>query len=93
MHCFLSSLLFISPFHKSIGILRMWKINMVQTCTSKLAYDTCITSQVVKQKWRKYASILPEIPPAIIQQTTRNFVNGCWVGIHKNPDILIKTLS
>ncbi|CAL9155029.1 unnamed protein product, partial [Musa hybrid cultivar] len=33
-----------------------------------------------------------EISPAVIPQSTKIFVNGCWVGIHRNPDLLVKTL-
>ncbi|KAH6554648.1 hypothetical protein KP509_1Z318000 [Ceratopteris richardii] len=33
-----------------------------------------------------------EISPALIPQATKIFVNGCWVGIHRNPDLLVRTL-
>ncbi|KAF6145425.1 hypothetical protein GIB67_032548 [Kingdonia uniflora] len=33
-----------------------------------------------------------EISPAVIAQATKIFVNGCWVGIHRSPDLLVKTL-
>ncbi|KAG6404880.1 hypothetical protein SASPL_132457 [Salvia splendens] len=33
-----------------------------------------------------------EISPAVIPQATKTFVNGCWVGIHRNPELLVKTL-
>ncbi|KAF2297688.1 hypothetical protein GH714_002249 [Hevea brasiliensis] len=33
-----------------------------------------------------------EISPVVIPQATKIFVNGCWVGIHRNPDMLVKTL-
>ncbi|KAL5989452.1 DNA-dependent RNA polymerase II [Asimina triloba] len=33
-----------------------------------------------------------EISPAVIPQATKIFVNGCWVGIHRNPDLLVTTL-
>uniref|UniRef100_A0A453LQP6 DNA-directed RNA polymerase n=3 Tax=Aegilops tauschii subsp. strangulata TaxID=200361 RepID=A0A453LQP6_AEGTS len=33
-----------------------------------------------------------EISPAVIPQAAKIFVNGCWVGIHRNPDLLVKTL-
>ncbi|KAL0300723.1 UNVERIFIED_CONTAM: DNA-directed RNA polymerase II subunit RPB2 [Sesamum radiatum] len=33
-----------------------------------------------------------EISPAVIPQATKIFVNGCWVGIHRNPDMLVSTL-
>ncbi|KAK9092542.1 hypothetical protein Syun_027453 [Stephania yunnanensis] len=33
-----------------------------------------------------------EISPAVIPQATKIFVNGCWVGIHRNPELLVKTL-
>ncbi|CAH1448500.1 unnamed protein product [Lactuca virosa] len=35
---------------------------------------------------------LEEISPAVIPQATKIFVNGVWVGIHRNPDMLVKTL-
>ena len=37
-------------------------------------------------------SLLQEISPAVIPQATKIFVNGCWVGIHRDPDMLVKTL-
>ena len=37
-------------------------------------------------------SSLQEISPAVIPQATKIFVNGCWVGIHRDPDMLVKTL-
>ncbi|KAF3451172.1 hypothetical protein FNV43_RR07264 [Rhamnella rubrinervis] len=33
-----------------------------------------------------------EISPAVIPTATKIFVNGCWVGIHRDPDMLVKTL-
>ncbi|GAB4831192.1 DNA-dependent RNA polymerase II [Ancistrocladus abbreviatus] len=30
-----------------------------------------------------------EISPAVIPQATKIFVNGCWVGIHRDPDLLV----
>ncbi|KAL8110033.1 hypothetical protein AgCh_025955 [Apium graveolens] len=33
-----------------------------------------------------------EISPAVITQATKIFVNGCWVGIHSDPDMLVRTL-
>ncbi|KAJ7556827.1 hypothetical protein O6H91_05G100400 [Diphasiastrum complanatum] len=33
-----------------------------------------------------------EISPAVIPQSTKIFVNGCWVGIHRDPEHLVKTL-
>ncbi|KAJ4703477.1 DNA-directed RNA polymerase subunit beta [Melia azedarach] len=33
-----------------------------------------------------------EISPAVIPQATKIFVNGCWVGIHRDPEMLVKTL-
>eukprot|EP00899_Mesostigma_viride_P018122 jgi/Mesvir1/26310/Mv22493-RA.1 len=35
---------------------------------------------------------LEEISPAIIPQSTKIFVNGLWVGIHRDPDLLVRTL-
>ncbi|XP_043915093.1 DNA-directed RNA polymerase II subunit RPB2 [Protopterus annectens] len=36
---------------------------------------------------------LEEISPAAIADATKIFVNGCWVGIHKDPDQLMNTLK
>nr|GMC70456.1 DNA-directed RNA polymerase II subunit RPB2-like [Ipomoea batatas] len=33
-----------------------------------------------------------EISPAVILEATKIFVNGTWVGIHRNPELLVKTL-
>ncbi|KAK9052552.1 hypothetical protein SSX86_029182 [Deinandra increscens subsp. villosa] len=33
-----------------------------------------------------------EISPAVIPQSTKIFVNGSWVGIHRNPELLVRTL-
>ncbi|CAK9148633.1 unnamed protein product [Ilex paraguariensis] len=33
-----------------------------------------------------------EISPAVIPHATKIFVNGCWVGIHRNPELLVRTL-
>ncbi|KAG9447823.1 hypothetical protein H6P81_013951 [Aristolochia fimbriata] len=33
-----------------------------------------------------------EISPAVIPHATKVFLNGCWVGIHRNPELLVKTL-
>ncbi|CAN0912906.1 DNA-directed RNA polymerase II subunit RPB2 [Linum grandiflorum] len=30
-----------------------------------------------------------EISPAVIPQATKIFINGCWVGIHRDPDMLV----
>lgn len=35
---------------------------------------------------------LEEIDPRAIAEATKIFVNGCWVGIHKDPDQLMATL-
>lgn len=36
---------------------------------------------------------LEEIAPSTINEATKVFVNGCWVGIHRDPDHLITTLK
>ena len=36
---------------------------------------------------------LEEIAPSTIHEATKVFVNGCWVGIHRDPDHLILTLK
>ncbi|CAA0816195.1 DNA-directed RNA polymerase II subunit 2 [Striga hermonthica] len=33
-----------------------------------------------------------EISPAVIPQSTKVFVNGTWIGIHRNPELLVRTL-
>ncbi|GAA0158956.1 DNA-directed RNA polymerase [Lithospermum erythrorhizon] len=33
-----------------------------------------------------------DVSPAVIPRATKIFVNGCWVGIHRDPDMLVKTL-
>ncbi|RZC47461.1 hypothetical protein C5167_040407 [Papaver somniferum] len=33
-----------------------------------------------------------EISPVVIHRSTKIFVNGCWVGIHRNPELLVTTL-
>eukprot|EP00271_Cylindrocystis_brebissonii_P022832 TRINITY_DN8941_c0_g1_i2.p1 TRINITY_DN8941_c0_g1~~TRINITY_DN8941_c0_g1_i2.p1 ORF type:complete len:1189 (+),score=261.50 TRINITY_DN8941_c0_g1_i2:389-3955(+) len=35
---------------------------------------------------------LEEISPAVIPHATKIFVNGCWVGVHRDPDLLVRTL-
>ncbi|XP_041368357.1 DNA-directed RNA polymerase II subunit RPB2 [Gigantopelta aegis] len=35
---------------------------------------------------------LEEVAPSAIQGSTKIFVNGCWVGIHRDPDQLMSTL-
>ena len=35
---------------------------------------------------------LEEISPAVIAEATKIFVNGCWVGIHRDPAQLVRTL-
>ncbi|XP_076466253.1 DNA-directed RNA polymerase II subunit RPB2 [Babylonia areolata] len=35
---------------------------------------------------------LEEVTPSAIADTTKIFVNGCWVGIHRDPDQLMTTL-
>lgn len=35
---------------------------------------------------------LEEISPGVIPSATKIFVNGCWVGIHRDPELLVRTL-
>lgn len=35
---------------------------------------------------------LEEIAPALIPHATKIFVNGMWVGVHRQPDQLVRTL-
>ncbi|XP_073299286.1 DNA-directed RNA polymerase II subunit RPB2-like [Primulina huaijiensis] len=34
-----------------------------------------------------------EISPTVIPQSTKIFVNGNWIGIHRHPELLVKTLK
>ena len=36
---------------------------------------------------------IEEIAPSAIAEATKIFVNGCWVGIHREPELLISTLK
>uniref|UniRef100_A0A6G1S8W5 DNA-directed RNA polymerase subunit beta n=1 Tax=Aceria tosichella TaxID=561515 RepID=A0A6G1S8W5_9ACAR len=36
---------------------------------------------------------IEEIAPSAIADATKIFVNGCWVGIHREPELLISTLK
>lgn len=37
---------------------------------------------------------LEDIPdPSCIPETTKVFVNGCWMGVHRSPDTLVETLK
>ncbi|KAH6785548.1 hypothetical protein C2S51_038003 [Perilla frutescens var. frutescens] len=33
-----------------------------------------------------------EISPSVIPHATKIFVNGCWIGIHRTPELLVQTL-
>jgi DNA-directed RNA polymerase II subunit RPB2 len=35
---------------------------------------------------------LREISPSVIPNSTKIFVNGAWVGIHRDPELLVRTL-
>ena len=35
---------------------------------------------------------LEEISPGVIPTATKIFVNGCWVGVHRDPELLVRTL-
>jgi DNA-directed RNA polymerase II subunit RPB2 len=35
---------------------------------------------------------LQEISPSVIPNSTKIFVNGAWVGIHRDPELLVRTL-
>ena len=35
---------------------------------------------------------LEEISPSVILEATKIFVNGAWVGVHRDPQMLVKTL-
>lgn len=36
---------------------------------------------------------LEEISPAVIPEATKIFLNGCWIGIHREPDHLVRTVK
>lgn len=36
---------------------------------------------------------LEEISPAVIPEATKIFLNGCWIGIHREPEHLVRTLK
>jgi hypothetical protein len=36
--------------------------------------------------------LVQEISPAVIPNSTKIFVNGSWVGIHRDPELLVRTL-
>lgn len=36
---------------------------------------------------------IEEIAPSAIAEATKIFVNGCWVGIHREPEVLMSTLK
>ena len=36
---------------------------------------------------------LEEISPLVIPDATKIFLNGCWVGIHRDPEHLVRTLK
>ena len=35
---------------------------------------------------------IPEVAPSAIHEATKIFVNGAWVGIHREPEQLMETL-
>ena len=35
---------------------------------------------------------LEEISPSVIMEATKIFVNGAWVGVHRDPQMLVRTL-
>lgn len=42
------------------------------------------------QEWTM--ETLEEITPDVVPLATKVFVNGCWVGIHRNPEFIVRTL-
>ena len=36
--------------------------------------------------------LLEEISPSVVLQSTKIFVNGAWVGVHRDPQVLVNTL-
>lgn len=52
----------------------------------------CASAPVLEflEEWTM--ELLEEISPSVILQATKIFVNGSWVGVHRDPQMLVKTL-
>lgn len=52
----------------------------------------CASAPVLEflEEWSM--ELLEEISPSVILQATKIFVNGAWVGVHRDPQMLVKTL-
>ena len=52
----------------------------------------CASAPVLEflEEWTM--ELLEEISPSVIPEATKIFVNGAWVGVHRDPQMLVKTL-
>lgn len=52
----------------------------------------CASAPVLEflEEWTM--ELLEEISPSVVPQATKIFVNGAWVGVHRDPQMLVKTL-
>ena len=52
----------------------------------------CASAPVLEflEEWTM--ELLEEISPSVILQATKIFVNGAWVGVHRDPQMLVRTL-
>ena len=51
------------------------------------------TSEPISEFLEEWATeSLEEISPTVILEATKVFVNGCWVGVHRDPELLVRTL-
>ncbi|CAN4084059.1 unnamed protein product [Withania somnifera] len=63
-----------------------------KTITSGLKYSLATGNWGQANAAGTRAGVSQEISPAVIPQATKIFVNGTWVGIHRDPDMLVRTL-
>ena len=42
--------------------------------------------------WSSHLSALLMLTAALLLQATKIFVNGIWVGVHRDPQMLVRTL-
>ncbi len=52
-------------------------------CSVRVNFDPCLIVPI---------PCVQEITPSVIAEATKVFVNGTWVGVHRDPDKLVKTL-
>ena len=60
-----------------------------------MAYITVGTSAAPAHEYVEEFNMesLEEVSPSAIKDATKLFVNGAWVGVHRNPDYLVTTLK